>query len=213
MSSSVAKRVDGRSRRLGMSNAERSEQTRGQLLAAAAELFDQRGYIGTSLSDITDRLGMTKGALYFHFRSKEALAAAIVEAQYERWDPLAARVVGAGATRLDDLVALSYKVADAFRRDVVVRAGVRLQAERDLISADMPRPYVEWIKRVTKLAQAAKDNGELAPGVDPAALGNVIVGMFFGAQHISQALTGRRDLKRRLDQFWELMLPAIRATA
>jgi AcrR family transcriptional regulator len=181
------------------------------LLLAAAEAFDQRGYLGTSMNDITDRLGLTKGALYFHYPSKEALAVAVVEAHYERWDPLAASIVGTGASRLDELVTLSYKVAEAFQRDVVVRAGVRLQSERDLISAAMPRPYVEWIKRVTKLAQAAKDNGELAPEVDSADVGNVVVGMFFGAQHVSQALTGRRDLKRRLDQFWKLTLPAIKA--
>src|SRR2546421_12912433 len=43
------------------------------ILQTAAELFRQRGYQGTSLSAIGDRLGMTAAAIYYHFRSKEEI--------------------------------------------------------------------------------------------------------------------------------------------
>ncbi len=50
-----------------------AEKTRSQLIETAARLFEERGYSGTSTSEICAQLGITKGALFHHFRSKEDL--------------------------------------------------------------------------------------------------------------------------------------------
>jgi AcrR family transcriptional regulator len=55
-----------------------AEDTRRRILEAATALFNERGYGGTSIRDITERLGMTKGALYYHFSSKDELLYAMV---------------------------------------------------------------------------------------------------------------------------------------
>ena len=55
-----------------------AEDTRRRILEAATELFHERGYAGTSIRHITERLGMTKGALYYHFTSKDELLYAMV---------------------------------------------------------------------------------------------------------------------------------------
>jgi AcrR family transcriptional regulator len=55
------------------------QQTRSRLLVAARELFGARGYNDTSLDDIVAAAGVTKGALYHHFESKEDLFRALFE--------------------------------------------------------------------------------------------------------------------------------------
>ena len=57
----------------------RSEATRRKIIISAAELFSEIGYPATGLADIIKRAEMTKGALYYHFDSKESLATAIIE--------------------------------------------------------------------------------------------------------------------------------------
>lgn len=52
--------------------------TRERILAAALELFAEQGFDGTSLQQIADRLGLTKAALYYHFRSKDDLLAELL---------------------------------------------------------------------------------------------------------------------------------------
>ena len=47
--------------------------TKKRILEAALELFAQSGYLGTSMSDIAGQLGITKGALYKHYVSKQEL--------------------------------------------------------------------------------------------------------------------------------------------
>lgn len=53
--------------------------TKERILEAALELFAQRGYLGTSMSDIAGQLKITKGALYKHYASKQEILDSIVE--------------------------------------------------------------------------------------------------------------------------------------
>jgi len=63
-----------------MTRAESKEQTRQRLLAQAQRLFRERGYAATSLEQIADAAGVTKGAIYGHFASKEDLMLSALEA-------------------------------------------------------------------------------------------------------------------------------------
>ena len=57
---------------------ERRTDTREQIRRLALELFAERGYDGTSLREIADRLGITKAAVYYHFKTKEEILASLV---------------------------------------------------------------------------------------------------------------------------------------
>ena len=53
------------------------EQTVEKILSAAERLFAQKGYAKTTLQDIIDTTGLSKGAVYHHFKSKEEIAAKV----------------------------------------------------------------------------------------------------------------------------------------
>ncbi|MGW4768447.1 TetR/AcrR family transcriptional regulator [Nocardia sp. NPDC004278] len=55
----------------------RRSDTRERIRSVAMELFSERGYEKTSLREIADRLGVTKAALYYHFRTKEDIVASL----------------------------------------------------------------------------------------------------------------------------------------
>jgi AcrR family transcriptional regulator len=91
--------------------AERSDATRGALVAAARELFAREGYAGVDTEEIVRAAGVTRGALYHHFGGKEALLEAVyeqIEVEFlqqigalvgplEETDPLGALAAGAEA--------------------------------------------------------------------------------------------------------------------
>src|SRR6202023_813734 len=61
------------------STRQRTTQLRQAMLEAAAQMFADKGYLGTNLRDIADALGMSRPGLYYHFPSKEKLLEAIIE--------------------------------------------------------------------------------------------------------------------------------------
>ncbi|MFD3485309.1 ScbR family autoregulator-binding transcription factor [Streptomyces sp. NPDC058665] len=189
----------------------RAKETRRSLLEAAAQLFEERGYAGTSISDISALSGRTSGAIYFHYAGKEKLALAVMEELFDTWPALIRRHRAADVPALEKLVALSFSVARAFRDDVVVRGGARLWAERKSVDASLPSPFESWIETVVSLLEEARREQELAPSVIPRKAGNAIVYAFFGLHTVSDALDGREHIEDRLHDLWHLLLPALQA--
>jgi AcrR family transcriptional regulator len=197
-------------RRAANRRSVRGEATRERILEAAARAFDRRGYLGVNLNDVVQELGLTKGALYHFFPTKERLAAEIVRRHFAAWERLASRVAGEHDNLVDALIDMSYRVGRGYQTDSFTRAATRLSNERNLIRIDLPQPFVGWIERVTQLLERAKTRGQVRTGVDSAAAAQLMVSFFYGAQAVSQALSERQDLLDRLETFWELMEPSLR---
>jgi AcrR family transcriptional regulator len=66
-----------------------SSDTRQRILDVALDLFGERGYAGTSVADITTRLGVSKAALYHHFAAKDDILRALITAPLTRYRQLA----------------------------------------------------------------------------------------------------------------------------
>lgn len=82
---------------------ERGESTRGHILAVATALFTDQGFEGVSIEAILGAAGISKGALYHHFKSKEAVFTAVLEAVEER---IVACLEEAGSAEGDPISAL-----------------------------------------------------------------------------------------------------------
>ena len=91
----------------GMSaRAAQAERTRQQILETAQRLFTELGYDATSLQMIADELGLTKAAVYYHFRAKREILHATMQPEMQRLEALldeAATIRGRRA-RIDHLV-------------------------------------------------------------------------------------------------------------
>jgi AcrR family transcriptional regulator len=75
---------------------DRAGGTRRAILDVCLELFADQGYGGTSLRQISDRLGITKAAIYHHFKAKEDIARVVVEEAVALFGQIADRLAVAG---------------------------------------------------------------------------------------------------------------------
>lgn len=83
------------------------EERRREIVAAAARLFDEKGYDDSSMKDIMDAVGISKGAVYHYFGSKEELLEAVVEQAVDEYvDAMRAVLDAAEGSGLDRLLAL-----------------------------------------------------------------------------------------------------------
>jgi AcrR family transcriptional regulator len=188
---------------------QRAVETREGILHAAAELFDEMGYVGAGINRILERAGATAGSLYFHFESKEGLARAVMSRQADRILPM---LHSEGLQRLVDITLVWSR---QLQTDVVLRAGVRLTTEAGTLGmGDAVRPYVAWAQVMEECLQAARELGELQAGVDPTQLAEHIVATCTGMQLLSEAAsTDRADLPQRTERMWQLLLPGIAVPA
>jgi AcrR family transcriptional regulator len=187
-----------------LTRQDRAERTRNAILDAAAATFDERGFAGASLSEILARAGVTKGALYFHFPSKEALAVALVEEQWRTDLPF----VDQEDVGMQTVIDLSHAVAHSIRHDVRVRASNRLVLEANF-SRPAPEIYRRWIGVLTDLLERAKECGDLRREWTPALVANWISATFLGVQSQSEVFTGMADLHERLTVLWRIALPGL----
>ncbi len=93
--------LDGRSRR---ARAQR-DRRRAEILAAAAEVFAQKGYDVGSISDVIERAGIARGTFYLHFESKQAIVEELLDDLLETLDSTVSRVdVASEVSPYDQLI-------------------------------------------------------------------------------------------------------------
>ncbi|WP_327367093.1 ScbR family autoregulator-binding transcription factor [Streptomyces sp. NBC_01217] len=190
-----------------MAQQARAIQTRRSILVAAAAVFDERGYSSATISEILTRAGVTKGALYFHFTSKEDLALGVMDVQLDS-DPLPPQL-----TKLQELVDQGMLLAHRLRHEPLVRASVGLAMDQAVEGLDRGTPFRAWIDRLEHLLTAARNQGELLPHVNPRETAEMLAGSFSGIQVMSQALCKREDLGRRISVLLHYVLPSISTPA
>ncbi|PPF47224.1 hypothetical protein C5B85_02840 [Pseudoclavibacter sp. AY1F1] len=184
-----------------MKRAEQRAQTRQALLEAASLEFEANGYAATVLSDISDRLGMTKGTVYFHFPTKALLAQAVTANWSVMWEEEIAASRERGLS-LDELESLMIRIAERFQSDALIRATIRLVRERELIEEELPRPFDHWLDVTKEALQASRESGVLRDDIDVDAAAWQILANLVGIQLLIDDLNDGRSIADRVREMW-----------
>ena len=180
----------------------RAIRTRQTILSAAAKIFEEQGYQAATISQILTEAGVTKGALYFHFHSKEDLAQGVLSEQDQRI------IVPSRASKVQEVVDVVMLQAHRLQTDPMVRAGVRLTMDQLTQNLDRSGPFLRWGEVGLDLLLQAQAQGELLPHISPPETADVIVGSFAGIQSMSQAVCEYRDLVVRVSALMRHLLPS-----
>lgn len=192
-----------------MPQQRRAQATRRAITLAAAEEFDRVGYDGTPLSAILRRGDVTKGAFYFHFSSKEALAAAMIRLQARVWSRLWRR------WRLRELDPLTIAVGamnEAMRlveRDVVLRAGSSLACRRAAFASAEHSGSLDWECQLVELLRKAAEAGLLRAGVEPRSAARVVLAAVVGSGLLGARQSGELGMANRAAEVWRIVLTGI----
>ncbi len=187
--------------------AESEFSTRERIVRAAAAAFAERGYAGVNLTEVVEELGFTKGAFYFYFDGKDALVSEIVDRSLTAEDELFKGATAANA--LDAVISLTRAAAIRYREDALMRAGMRLRMERDLVDAELTEPFGRWIERLTVMLRRAKRTGELRREINERRAARTIVAVLYGAEALSASLASEPPAAQ-LDDFWEWAAGSLR---
>jgi TetR/AcrR family transcriptional regulator, transcriptional repressor for nem operon len=163
----------------------RADTTRDQILRAAAHQFAQRPYYAVGLDDILAEAQLTKGAMYFHFRSKHALALAIVDEQTERAAESVKNLLARKLSGLESLIDVSYLIAVGDITHDVTRASFNLLESVGRTEKLQARLLGGWIQLMGEIAQRGIAEGDIVDQADPEDVGRLLVSMFVGMRQAS----------------------------
>src|ERR1700751_1833429 len=105
------------------------EMSRERILDAATEIAAERGYEGTSIALVSAKCGLPASSIYWHFKNKDDLIAAVIERSFADW--LKAWQVPDEGTARDRLVGMALQIAKALLDSPdFIRLGLMLALER-----------------------------------------------------------------------------------
>jgi AcrR family transcriptional regulator len=172
MADGQSARPPGRGRRRG-----RPGYDLESLLAVAVTVFNERGYDGTSMEDLSLRLGIAKSSIYHHVDSKEQLLSLALDRALDGLFSVAERVAARDEPaigRLEYLVRESVVVlADRLPYvTLLLRARGNTATERHALDRRRQFDHI-----VADLVKEAERDGDIRPDIDPAAAARILFGM------------------------------------
>lgn len=187
----------------------RGDRTRQQIIRAAAHQFAQRSYNEVGLDDVLADANLTKGAMYFYFRSKHALASALIEDHDIRQAAALAALLDRKLSALETLIEFSYLLATRDLTEDTARAALHLletigRAER--LGAKL---YRRWIQSLADLIERAIAEGDISVDEgDSQGAGRLLVSLYIGVRQTSD-LDQPKQFLLDLGKAWALLLPAL----
>jgi len=183
---------------------EEAAETRERILEAALHVFSQKGYSRTTFIDIADEIGLTKGAVYWHFKTKPELLAAVISQGEARQ---CARIMNAKPNSIEELREMLREI----EREVVENedvqkfeffCGFQIEWSTELM-AEVHEKLTELrgdpMKEFTQTLAHLQEIGELSKEADVEVISLSMASMWVGALHL--ALHGKCSFK----QFYELL--------
>ncbi len=185
-------------------------RTREAIVDAAASEFAHFGLSGARLDRIFATSGVTKGAFYFHFKSKQELADALLATRFDIWPELVAQVRADGGRGLSGMRLLAARVTFTMLTNIRVRAAMRLSQELRLVPQG-PNPYDDWAERFIPFLDEAVIDGDAMESIDRARIAKTVVNCLFGILEVCIDSGTGSHLDAELEALWRLITPGLRS--
>ena len=183
----------------------KAERTRAHILEKVAPVFNMKGYFGTSLGDITTAIGLSKGAVYGNFESKEALALAAFNYNVRKviW-PLADKINAAdsAAAKLRAITTYYrayYQHTMPFGGCPVLNIGIDANNQNPELTQRVQHIIQRLIDQMAALIQAGVDAGELKADINARNLSRRIYSMIEGSLFTSVLMQNEDHIQEMMN--------------
>jgi TetR/AcrR family transcriptional regulator, transcriptional repressor for nem operon len=183
----------------------KGEQTRQHIIQQAATLFNQRGYIGSSISDVMQCTGLQKGGIYRHFQSKEQLAVAAFDyAQQQSTSQLIAAV----AAEIDAVQKLLAFISAFHTLTLHPPVPGGCPVLNTIVDSDDGDPALRervvavmsgWEQLIERIVADGVAHGSLRRDIDPQAVATVLIATLEGGILLARAHRSPLYLQQAVD--------------
>ena len=185
----------------------RAAATRQKIIDAAVDLFTDHGFSATGLNDIAERAQVTTGAFYYHFDSKEALAAAITQQGWPKAWAVFARCTESPAPGLENVIVMTFALSDLMKSDKSVWIANHLNQALGQLSEEGRQGFQQRATAFVDGVAGSIRRSDIREDLTFDAVGNMVWITVHGVHLLSDAMMD--DVFARLTESWRMLLRAI----
>ena len=190
----------------------KAQRSRDKILRAATSVFAEKGFEAASMDDIVQASGVSKGGIYWHFKSKDEMIAAVFRELFEQEiEQMAALVVAGGSAsdRLAHIMRASVADVQALDAELPFTLEIYAQAARQEALGEVLQAYFSrYHAMLTELVAQGVAQGEFRP-VDPADTALTLMSLFEGLLLLWVFSHDALDLSRQVEASLSLLLAGI----
>ena len=184
-----------------MSKAERTKQF---IIETTAGIFNTKGYAGTSMSDITEATGLTKGSIYGNFENKEDVALAVFDYNYSRLVKIRRQKIADAVTYYDKLMVYAKIYHSFYQKNFpiggcpILNTAVEADDTNVRLKEKAAKAISKWKTNIMELIQAGIDKGEFNAADDIEQMALSIIALIEGGIMIARVTDNRLNMDKVL---------------
>jgi TetR/AcrR family transcriptional regulator, transcriptional repressor for nem operon len=189
----------------------KAERTKEFIIQKTAPLFNQRGYAGTSLTDMTDATGLTKGSVYGNFEDKDDVALAAFDHNMNALIGQVRDLQANERSALGKLKAFIAVYSNGLNSPVlkdgcpIVNTGTEADDTHALLKEKANAALARWHKSISAIIQQGKMQGEFKEGVNSNDFASLMIAMIEGGFTLSKISGDSSYLEQSLLQLHQLI--------
>lgn len=194
----------------------KAERTTAYIIETVAPIFNKFGYVGTSMSDLTDATGLTKGAIYGNFENKEALALSAFEYNRNKLLEALDEKLGVEGTAMKKIFSLLnfYRQYDVFTLPMggcpILNVGVDAQHNNELLAAAVRETIKEVEGKIALVLENGVNSREIHLPVTPLQFAKQLYTMLQGAVAMATMTRDRKYLMNTTAYLEQLVMQEIK---
>ncbi|OXE99088.1 TetR family transcriptional regulator [Flavobacterium araucananum] len=174
----------------------KAEKTKQYIIEKTAPLFNMKGYSGTSMSDITEATGLTKGSIYGNFENKDEVAIAAFKFNVQKLQDTFSREVEKQTTYKDKLLVYPRLYSDYYDLRItkggcpIINTATEADDTHPVLRKKVENVILSWKDKLVYLIEQGISAGEFkAKAIDPEKTALTIIAIIEGAVMITK-ITG-----------------------
>lgn len=184
----------------------KAEKTRQFIIEQTAELFNKKGYAGTSLSDITSATGLTKGSIYGNFENKDEVAKEVYLYNSKRLQISFTNELNDAMTTREKL----FAIIDVYRKTWetnISRGGcphLNTAVEADdtmpFLKSEVNKNFENWANHFTRILDKGKNQNEIVESIDSQKYAYQFIALIEGGILLSKTMNNKAHLFNTLER-------------
>ncbi|PTQ94036.1 TetR family transcriptional regulator [Mucilaginibacter yixingensis] len=191
----------------------KSERTRQFIIERTAPIFNTKGYEGTSMNDMTEATGLTKGSIYGNFANKQEVALAVFDYNHSIVRGRVTTLIDNAQTYTDKLL-VYVKVYHSFSRGAgfipggcpILNTAIEADDTNPPLRDRAAQAIIRWKEKIVKMIEGGIEAGEFKPDVDKLQTAVAIIALIEGGVMIGKVTNSPSNLDRALETVEQIIL-------